>query len=425
VTPTISTDEALALDAGTYLKGIPTGTEHEFMSVATFQKLQRVMTDPVELQNSAKHRGFNAEILDEETLVHDLIQRALTGTKKANVSRYADYIEGVILRGEVGVLPPMHLWTSEPLEVVTSGSLQYLLVPDGIHLQAIDGETQLAGHFVLYGRLSAEERKIHGAYPLQQVVHHGLGVTAAQKYFHDLNVLAVRPNVSLSLAMDSTDALMGVVKEVEAKVGFVSGRVERQARQLPKSSPRVITTQSLRQMVINVMKGIGGVQYGARAVPTEGVDLRQLREAAVIWLSAYFNAFGMPAVVDREQYLAGSPAVLAAVGAMGQKVFEAEADDRDAVAERLIATLRSVNWKKGEHWVGIAGSMKVKGFSVSGTKEAAYAIHNVLTDPANAGYNQIRTSVSTASVTPTAPAHEPAFEQVRPEIVESTMAEIS
>jgi DNA sulfur modification protein DndB len=387
----------LALDEGTLLRGIPTADEHRFVSVSPLGRLFKVVTDPRELQPGKKHRGYDAAVLDAEAEVHELVQRALTGAKRQNVPKYAAYIEGLALRGQIGVLPPIHLWTSESLRVVQNGCEQYLLVPDEVKLTSIDGETQLMALYDTYSRMSPEEQKSLAKYPLEQVVHHGIGVEAAQKYFHDLNVLAVRPNVSLSLAMDSTDPLMRVVKDVEAMVPFVTGQVERQARQLSARSPKVITVQSLRAMTINTYKGIAGVQYGAKPAPVDGIDLDRVRDAAGIWLNAFFQAYGEE-VRDRARFITGAPPILAAVGAMGQRVFQAAPEDRESVAASLVQSLRDVDWEKGERWVGIAGAIKARGFSVNSTKECAYAVFNVLTDPANAGHARVR--VGTVAATP-------------------------
>jgi hypothetical protein len=75
----------------------------------------------------------------------------------------------------------------------------------------------------------------------------------------------------------------------------------------------VITTQTLRQMVINVAKGIGGTQHGARPAPVDRVDLDDVQRGAEVWINAFFETFNVK-VLDRETSIAGSPAVLAAVG---------------------------------------------------------------------------------------------------------------
>jgi hypothetical protein len=175
---------------------------------------------------------------------------------------------------------------------------------------------------------------------------------------------------------------------------------------LPKRSTKVVTLQSLRQMVVNIAKGISGVQYGARPAPVDDVDLESLRQVSASWIGAYMNTFERE-VVDREKCLAGAGPVLAAVGAMGQILIKTNPIDRPEVQARLLSTLEQVDWSKGEHWLGIAGNHTPSGvFSVKGTKEVAYAIFNALTDPANGGYSRIRQT----SPSPTAPTDSSAQE---------------
>jgi DNA sulfur modification protein DndB len=334
--------------------------------------------------------GYDADTIAEEAQLHELVQRALTGNKKANVARYSTYIEEVVTSARQGVLPPLHLWSMDALDIVPLADVQYAVVPNGRRLLAIDGETQLTAHFELRRRSEPETRDLHGAYPMAAVVHHGISVDMARQYFHDLNVLAVRPNTSLGLSMNTADPVMQVVADVERRVGYVNGRVERMARQLAKSSPKVITMQTLRQMVVNVAKGIAGIQYGARPVPVEDIDLGEVTDVAVAWFDLFFSTFSSE-IADRESHLVSSSSVLAGVGAMGNSILDAPHHERSALMERLIASLREVDWRKAEHWAGIAGRFTPKGiFSVSGTKEVGYAVFNALADPEHPTYRTIR-----------------------------------
>jgi DNA-sulfur modification-associated len=389
----MTTDMAANLDlsAGRYVKGIRVNKD-TFLAVTSFNQLQGVMRNPRELQTAAKRSGYDAEALEEEAGIHELIQRALSGSKRSNVPSYAAYIREVVEGRRIGVLPPMHLWSAEPLAEVPLGQTTYLLIPDGTRLFAIDGETQLAAHFELHG--SPEIRKAHGAYPLGAVIHHGISVQAARQYFHDLNLLAVRPSTSLGLAMDTIDPLMRVVAELEVKIPFLTGRVDKQARQLRKGSQKIITIHSLRQMTINVAKGIAGVQYGAKPAPLDDVDLKDVAEVARDWFTAYFETFAAQ-VIDREATLAGAAPVLAAVGAMGNQILHATDGNRSHKRDQLLASLQEVDWKKGEHWAGIAGKFTTRGtFSVGGTKEVAYSVYNVLSQPENPGFSRVRGSAA-------------------------------
>lgn len=402
-TPT--TTEQLDLSAGAYVKGIVLN-DRCFLAATTFQQLRTFTRDPDVLQPGSK-RGNDDPSIEDERAIHDLIQRALAGNKKSNVPRYSRYIEDLVSEKGPGVLPPMHLWSAQRLEVVTVGASTYALVPNGEYLLAIDGETQLASHHALARASGVNDstRMAHRKFPLASVFHHGVPTKTARQYFHDLNILAVRPNTSLGLAMDTQDPTMQVVSDVEANLELLAGKVEKMSRQLPRKSAKLVTLQNLRQMVVNVAKGISGVQYGARPVPAQGLDLRELTLVATGWIGAFFDDF-IDKIEDRETYLVASGPVLAAVGAMGQELLPLGPDERAKTQERLLDTLRAVDWSKGEHWVGIAGNITASGvFSVKGTKEVAYAVYNALSDTDTPSYHQIRGETSpTATPQPAEPA---------------------
>jgi len=387
----------LDLSAGTYIKGIALN-DRTFLAVTPFQQLKVVTRDPDVLQPGSKRGSDDPDIVGER-LMHDLIQRALAGGKKSNVPKYQKYIENVVTGATPGVLPPMHLWSERPLDVVAPGSTVYLLVPSGDHLLAIDGETQLAAHHAL-GRAESVDRgtrDAHKTWPLSAVIHHGVDTTTARQYFHDLNVLSVRPNASLGLGMNTQDPVMGIVQDVEAASDLLRGRVEKLARQLPRKSDKLVTLTNLRQMVITVAKGISGIQYGARPMPTDGVDVAELRAVATAWIGDYFAAF-TDQIAARETSLAGAGPVLAAVGALGQRLLTTPAEQRPAVRAQLLEDLRTVDWDKGDRWNGIAGGYTASGvFSVKGTKEVAYGVHNALHDTMSPAYNQVRTKSSSDS----------------------------
>lgn len=380
----------LDLSAGTYVKGIVVN-ERTFVAVTPFQQLRVITRDPDVLQPNSRRGSEDPDIVGERQ-IHELIQRALAGSKKSNVPRYQEYIEDVVMNRKPGVLPPMHLWSEQTLDIVEAGSVVYLLIPNGEHLLAIDGETQLTAHHAL-GRsdtVSPEAKTAHKKWPLSAVIHHGVNTSNARQYFHDLNVLSVRPNASLGLGMNTQDPIMGIVTDVEAASDVLRGRVEKLARQLPRKTDKVVTLTNLRQMVITVAKGISGIQYGARPMPTDGVDVRELRSVATSWISAYFAAF-IDEISARETSLAGAGPVLASVGALGQQLLSIPAEQRKDVQDRLIADLRTVTWTKGDVWNGIAGGYTASGvFSVKGTKEVAYGVHSALADPLSPAFAQVR-----------------------------------
>lgn len=380
--------EEMDLSAGSYVKGVPVN-DNTFFAVIPFKQLKVITRDPASLQPNSKQRANDPD-LAELGEIHDLVQRALQGSKKTNVKSYKQYIADVVA-GQVGVLPPIHLWSQNPLDAVQVGKTVYALVPTGEQLLSIDGETQLTAHYALAGdaALPAELKDAHQKHNLGVVVHHGIETRTARQYFHDLNVLAVRPNTSLGLSMDTSDPLMQVVDEVQA-LSVLVGRVDTAARQLSKRSPKIVTLQALRQMVVNIAKGISGIQYGARPAPVDDVDLKALKEISVALVGGYFDRFGAE-IADRDNSLAGSGPVLAAVGAMGNEILRAPDGDRDQMLQQAFDRLKEVDWLKGDHWVGIAGNYTSNQvFSTKGTKEVAYAVHTALTETTSAAYHKVR-----------------------------------
>lgn len=380
------TSPELDLSAGLYVKGVVVD-DTTFLASATFRQLRVITRDPMTLQTARRHTNDDPELAEDRDL-HDLVQRAIAGSKKSNIPRYAHYIEG-ILAGEDGVLPPIHLWARNELETPTVGSATYALVPHGDTMLAIDGETQLSSHWQIARSPNDDLRKKHSNQALAVVLHHGISARTARQYFHDLNILAVRPNVGIGLSMDTKDPIMQVVNDVEA-LPVLTGRVERQARQLPKRSDKVVTLSALRQMIIDIAKGISGVQYGSRPAPIEETELTRLSRVAPKVVNTYFRRYEKE-IIDRDNYLAGTAPVLAAVGAMNQPVTQAGPDDEDDAIEIAMRKLDEVDWSRDQTWQGIAGDFTPRGvFSVKGTKEVSYAVYNALSDPTSSSYERIR-----------------------------------
>jgi DNA sulfur modification protein DndB len=133
-------------------------------------------------------------------------------------------------------------------------------------------------------------------------------------------------------------------------------------------------------------------------VPIADDELKQVEEAALDWFHAVAEAIG-PSLEDHETKLASSPAVLAAIGALGhQLVAENDSDLRRDRAATLAGALKNIDWARGSRWDGVAGKVGPKGtFAVGGAKEYAYAVYSALTDPVSSGYSSIRPATARAA----------------------------
>jgi hypothetical protein len=152
-----------------------------------------------------------------------------------------------------------------------------------------------------------------------------------------------------------------------------------------------VTLQSLRQLVVNVAKGISGVQFAARPAPIDEDALPALRVVTIGCIGAYLSAFDRE-IADRESSLAGSGPVLAAVGAMGEVLLRFQPEVRPDIQARLLASLPGVDWRMGDHRAGITDNCTPGGvFLGRGHQGSRVRGLNTLTDPENGSYKRVRT----------------------------------
>jgi DNA sulfur modification protein DndB len=364
-------------------------SDHQFVGRAKTPLLFQIAPDPRDSQN--RKRVESSKDLQELQEIREEVQRQFAGQKAKNVVPYAQYIMDVHAGRVDGITPPIILYSEEKLaESVDDSGRELIQVPYGKRLVAIDGETQLAARFEAANRAPDTKNESVPIY-----ICHGRDKQWARQCFHDLNVLGVRPNAALSISMDARDPLTRVAREVERRVPFFRDRVNKARRQLGAHDSDVVTISALRGACITLAEGIGGVKFGARPVPLPANQVDRALQAAIEWFAAVTDAIG-GAIEDRENKLASAPAVLAAIGAMGHELVNIdEAAIREAKAVSLVRRLKTVDWRRGKHWEGIAGKFTPKGaFSVGGSKETAYAVYEALNDETSSGFVAVRTQVT-------------------------------
>lgn len=360
--------------------------QNRFSARVQTAQLLRMCDDP-RLSEDPKRRQGDPH-LQELFELRSEKQRLFEGAKRQNVPKYAEYIVAVF-SGQEGVTPPIVLYSEKELKVdVDDANLGYIQIPWNMIVVAIDGETQLAARF--------EAVAMNAALELEDIVidiHHGREVGWAQQAFHDLNLLAVRPNAAVGIGMDRRDPLTHVARRVEECVPFFKGRINTVRRQLRPKDRQVATITSLRGACVTLAEGLVGVKFGAKPVPVVAERVPAIERAALEWWRAVTELLG-PAIENREKNIAGAPAVLAAIGAVGHDLVNIENDtERVVVLEQKLGLLRRVNWASGPHWEGIAGKLTPKGrFVVGGPKEVAYAVYSALTDVTKDEFNRIGNS---------------------------------
>jgi DGQHR domain-containing protein len=356
---------------------------HEFVAAIPSAQLLKITRDPRDSEDS-KLRAGSPELQDLFKLREEA-QRMFKGAKEKNVDSYARYIVN-LQNGSDGITPQIVLFTREKLEYDPPGSMWgTLYLPWDVEWVAIDGETQLAARF--------EAAKINPNTRKQQVdvkFCYDRPLEWAKQAFHDLNLLSVRPNAATAIAMDMRDPLTSVTRDV-AKLPFFNGRVA-SSRQLKKNDTGICTLSVLRTAVVCFSEGIGGLQYGNKPVPVTADRIPLVKAAALEYFEALTNKLG-PTMEQRNDMVAASPAVMAALGAMGHKAAAVtEQPPRQAEISAALKLLDGVDWRRGQKWDGIAGKLRPDGvFSTAGgAKDSGHACYSALADSSSSHYTTIR-----------------------------------
>ena len=203
----------------------------------------------------------------------------------------------------------------------------FIQIPWDVQLVAIDGETQLAARFEA-ANINPETKDEF----IPVTICHGRSIEWARQVFHDLNLLAVRPNAAVGIGMDQRDPLTHVARRVEQSVPFFFNRVNITRRQLRKNDKQLVTITALRGACITLAHGITGVKYGAKPVSVPPNQLPLVETAAIEWFEGLSKVVG-PAIENRDKAVAAAPAVMAALGALGHTLV-AIPDQYSRAAER-------------------------------------------------------------------------------------------
>jgi DNA sulfur modification protein DndB len=358
--------------------------EYRFVAVVPFARLQRLVTDPM-LASNPKFRESSAALAEYYAL-HEEIQRAFDKGKRDNAQNYAEYIAR-IQTGAPGDTPTIDFYTPQKLPL--NSDKNKILWPYELVSVPFDGETQLAARFI-----AAQKHSATRPMPVIVTITHGKPVEFARQCFHDRNAFQRRASVSVAMAMDTRDPLVSAMRSMEAEVPEIKGKILWQSRQMPqKGKSHIATASFMRTSLACFAHGIGGVQMTKPSLP-ENMGEEDFTRRAKIWFSRVIEKIG-PYMQDRENYVASSPAIWAAVGALGRPVCNSEVMDTEtleSIADGLLSKLDGVNWKKDGAWVGIAiKTTNDGGYSFAGgAKDSGTIAFKALTDATDLNYRLIR-----------------------------------
>lgn len=376
------------------------GGEYEAVATVTVQEFLDLTIPGRAFLAKAKNDPLTQRVVDEVREMHDLIQRDLTGQKLKNargdLARYLleewlPEVDGP----SYGVMGPFIVVTPTPLTWVTDtdGAVK-LGLRAGQKFIIEDGESRGEAFLWLLEQPDSSEEVIEQmlARKISMVIHHGVPIEKARKWFADINGKGVKVNANLTVARDLTDPYRGIALKVFPELG---APLELDSRQVKTTGPEVFTALQARLAVTAVAKGPSVVGYGAGRIPTEDVDFEGLENAAREWFTHVFKTLGIGSFKDKEKVLRSVP-ILAAVGAVGKAYYDGDEDARRR-ARGVIGDAK-IDWSTGEQWSGICGKVNPNTgkFAVGSAKEYGNAAFNALTKADSPAWLQIRPSVPTA-----------------------------
>jgi hypothetical protein len=367
--------------------------DHRFVAVMKFARLERLVENPLTASDPKVRSG--SDRLAGYFELHQEIQRAFDSGKKTNATAYANYIVN-LKNGANGDTPTIDLYSPSALPI--SPARNRVLWPYETVMVPFDGETQLAARFIA-AKLDPTTKDM----PVIVTITHGLPVDYARQCFHDRNAYQRRAPVPVALAMDSRDPLIQVVRAIEDRVPAAKGQILWRSRQMPqKGKDHIAAASFIRTAVACFGHGIGGVQMTKGELP-DGLSPEDFTRRATVWFSKVIDKVG-PYMRDREHFVASSPAVWAALGAMGKQLTDPNVTDMatlESLADGIASKLDGVDWSKGPHWIGIAVKATGPdgaGYSFAGgAKDTGSVAFKALFEPGEAVYSQIRPKVSSSA----------------------------
>ena len=361
-------------------------SDGEFQGVLTHGLFKMLVPDPRRLEGPLAK--YNAD-LSEVANVRARVQRLINGAKRRNVEPYAKYMIQSVKAAE-GFTPQIVLWSESPLRVeVDDGTgLAWALVPHEMRFVALDGDTQTTARNLA----DALTPGLFDKQKIKIVIVHGVREDQAQQIFADCNSQGVKVSTSMAIGLDNRDDATQLAKMIEKNVSEMTGRVNRQKRQLSSTDQDLLTISALRASVVCFVQGIGGVQYQTKNVDLGFEEQDQYRIAGALWYKAVVDALGGDLLPEnRASTFAAAPAVWCAIGAIGHDVLTEIAGDglvdfpedvtglEEAFTAAAQAKLGSMDWRRDDHWLSMGAKKSSSGaVTLGGPKETGSLIYKAM-----------------------------------------------
>jgi DGQHR domain-containing protein len=180
------------------------------------------------------------------------------------------------------------------------------------------------------------------------VIFEGLDEKQEQQLFHDLNLLAVKPNKSVSLKFDNTDLYNLMAKELKDENEYLRRYgVETEKTQLKETNPNLMVLSTLRNMISFI---IAGTDKENDVLTLDNYDENKQMVNEV--LNEIFRV--LPQANDRNTYILGLAATLQGIA----KYVHYLLNSNDILNwKEYVAGLGNINWRHdNQAWNGYGGS---------------------------------------------------------------------
>lgn len=206
------------------------------------------------------------------------------------------------------------------------------------------------------------------------VIFTGIDQKGEQQLFHDLNLLAGKPNKSIALNFDSSDLYSTLAKELaKNNEHLVRMRVETEKTQIRGNNNQIMVLSTLRNMLCFIITGANKDKEGILNIENYSEYYNTLDEI----INLLFNTLPEDAS-NRDKYIIGTAATLQGIGKYLNEVIY----NRDSLDwQNEIAKLGNIDWSHDSKvWVGYGGSYipEKNKFVFTGTSAGINGVYEAL-----------------------------------------------
>jgi hypothetical protein len=386
---------------------------HRFFGKVSVATLFQTTVDPRQADRSNK--ALTSREADTMVL-RELINRRYTKSKADNAADFGLYLYKLVTNKINGIAKAISMFVPEQLQLValeSTGRAAAIVLPHQHLFVAYDGDTQLAGWYdALRDEPDDEPDKRELKKRLQQEIEVPLDIThgkplewGAQAY-HDTNALGIAPDRSLALSMDRRDELTAIARDIITRHSAVLTTTFMANLTTPSDRKRGVrfAYSCIRQGVACAFFGInaGATMRNLSALNLPLVDAK--RDVVEAWFAIIVDR--LAGYIKEDNPIVTQATMFHAIAGLAHDAVKLkDAAEASLMLERRANLLEVINWSRGSHWEGVAGTMTRRKKTNRVTKEVTYSdpvlqlgggrvftsiVYKAITDPQDVNYPKIR-----------------------------------